>query len=150
MEPTVPLYEDPDFFRLLANSYQRFLHRPLAPSEPGTHQGARWLYECAPFGLLAHDTAFDPVFIYGNRTAQRRFGYSWEELTGLPSRLSAEAPERREREDFLRRVMRDGFVKDYRGMRVTKLGTRFWIEGVTVWQLVDERGKLHGQAAMIP
>jgi hypothetical protein len=35
-------------------------------------------------------------------------------------------------------------------MRVTKSGERFWIEGVTVWQLLDEKGKRHGQAALLP
>ena len=48
-----------------------------------------WLYEHAPFGLLAHDTSADPRFVYANSTAQGCFGYAWEEFVGLPSRLSA-------------------------------------------------------------
>ena len=145
-----PLYEDRDFLHLLAESYFRLLGRPLLPERILPNDGARWLYEEAPFGLLAHNTDPDPVFIYGNRTAQRRFGYGWDELTALPSRLSAEAPERREREDFLRRVSHDGYVEDYRGIRVTKSGERFAIEGVTVWQLIDADGRHHGQAALLP
>ena len=47
--------------------------------------GAAWLYEAAPFGILAHDTAADPVFVYGNRRAQAIFEYDWDELTALPS-----------------------------------------------------------------
>jgi PAS domain-containing protein len=111
---------------------------------------AAWLYETAPFGILAHDTAADPVFIYGNRSAQQRFEYSWDELTSLPSRLSAEAPDRQERADFLAAVSRDGFIEGYRGMRISKTGKRFWIEGVTVWQLTDEDGVYRGQAALLP
>lgn len=144
------LFESRDFFDLLAGSYHRLVGRPLVPADLPGGEGARWLYETAPFGLLAHNTEADPIFVYGNKAVQQRFGYSWEELTALPSRLSAEAPERQERESFLRQVARDGYVDNYRGMRVTKSGERFWIEGVTVWQLIDEKGNLHGQAAMLP
>lgn len=145
-----PLYESSDFARLLTESYARLIRQPLVPADVPDKGIARWLYESAPFGILAHSTANDPLFIYGNLSAQKRFEYDWEELTQLPSRLSAEAPERQEREDFLRRVSQDGYVDDYRGLRVTKSGKRFWIEGVTVWQLIDADGVCHGQAAMIP
>jgi PAS domain S-box-containing protein len=145
-----PLYESQDFFDLLAGSYHRLIGRPLLNVDLSPGEGARWLYDRAPFGLLAHNTEPDPIFVYGNKAAQRRFGYSWDELTALPSRLSAEAPERQERENFLNQVSRDGYVENYRGMRVTKSGERFWIEGVTVWQLIDEKGHRHGQAAMLP
>lgn len=145
-----PLYESQSFFDLLSRSYQKLLGRPLVGTDLTSGEGPRWLYEAAPFGILAHDTQADPIFVYGNRAAQKRFGYSWEELTALPSRLSAEAPDRQERADFLERVTRDGFVEGYRGMRVTKSGERFWIEGVTVWQLLDDKGNRHGQAALLP
>lgn len=78
------------------------------------------------------------------------FEYDWDELTALPSRLSAEPMERHERQVFLDKVMHDGFVSEYRGVRVTKSGKRFWIERATVWQLMDANGVVHGQAAMIP
>ena len=146
----LPLHADPDFFRLLAESYQRLLRTPLVPADIAPYAAAAWLYESAPFGILAHDTTADPVFVYGNQRAQTLFGYDWDELTRLPSRLSAEAPERSERQAFLEQVARDGFVADYRGIRVAKSGARFWIERATVWQLVDSAGRFRGQAAMIP
>jgi PAS domain S-box-containing protein len=146
MQPT-----DPDFFTLLGESYARLLGKPLVPDEElPPAEAARWLYEDAPFGILAHDTQADPVFVYGNLRAQRLFGYTWNELTALPSRLSAEAPERSERQAFLEQVTRDGYVDGYRGVRVTKSGERFWIERATVWQLFDRDGVYRGQAAMIP
>ena len=145
-----PLHTNPAFFKLLESSYSRLLKRPLAAAGLDAAAGARWLYEEAPFGILAHDAAADPVFMYGNRAAQELFGYSWDELTVLPSRLSAEAPDRDARADFLRRVSEDGFVEGYRGMRVTKSGKRFWIDNVTVWQLMDEQGVHRGQAAKLP
>ncbi|AJY14968.1 MEKHLA domain-containing protein [Burkholderia multivorans] len=144
------LRTDADFFLLLADSYCRLLNRPLVPDGLNAADGAAWLYDAAPFGILAHDTSADPVFVYGNKRAQAIFEYGWDELTALPSRLSAEPMERRERQSFLEKVARDGFVSDYRGVRVTKSGKRFWIERATVWQLVDAGGIVRGQAAMIP
>jgi PAS domain S-box-containing protein len=145
-----PLHTDTAFFSLLCGSYHRLLGQPLVPAGMGAPEGAAWLYESAPFGILAHNTAPDPVFVYGNKRAQAIFGYGWDELTTLPSRLSAEAPERSERQAFLERVARDGFVANYRGVRIARSGARFWIERATVWQLVDAAGNLQGQAAMIP
>ena len=79
------LRTDANFFRLLADSYRRLVNRPLVPDGMSASDGAAWLYEAAPFGILAHDTAADPVFVYGNRRAQAIFEYDWDELTALPS-----------------------------------------------------------------
>jgi PAS domain-containing protein len=144
------LRNDLSFFHLLADSYRRLLGRSLTPEGMTAEQGTRWLYEDAPFVILAHNTAPDPVFIYGNKAAQRRFGYEWEELTALPSRLSAEAPERDERQQFLEQVTRDGFATGYSGIRIAKSGERFRIENATLWQLIDIQGTYRGLAAMLP
>jgi len=141
---------DLQFFDLLANSYRRLLGKPLVPNVIPAEEAPRWLYEDAPFAVLAHNTEPDPIFIYGNKTAQRIFEYTWEELIALPSRLSAEPSERADRQRFMEQVARDGFVTGYCGVRVSKSGRRFWIEDSTVWDLVDAAGKLCGQAAMIP
>lgn len=141
---------DLHFFRILADSYQRLLNKSLVPAGMNESEAATWLYEEAPFGILAHDLAVDPVFVYGNKRAQAIFGYDWDELTALPSRFSAEPMERGERQLFLEKVARDGFVAGYRGIRITKSGTRFWIDHATVWQLTDATGNHCGQAAMIP
>jgi len=141
---------DEHLFGLLAGSYEALTGKRLTPVGMGAKEGARWLYEEAPFGVLAHNTAADPIFMYGNQAAQQRFEYTWEELTALPSRLSAEAPERSERQRFLDEVQRNGFVAGYRGVRIAKSGKRFWIEEATVWQLTDAEGRLHGQAALLP
>ncbi len=47
--------------------------------------------------MLAHNTDPDPRFIYANKTAQACFEYAGDEFITLPSRLSAEAPNRAER-----------------------------------------------------
>jgi len=133
---------DPDFFAVLTGSYARRLGAPLVPEGAD----AAWLYGQASFAVLAHDGGVDPRFVYANTAAQTCFGYSREELVGLPSRLSAEVPERAERQRLLDAVTRDGFISGYRGLRIAKDGRRFWIERAVVWQL-DRDGVTVGQAA---
>ncbi|HEX5127251.1 MAG TPA: MEKHLA domain-containing protein, partial [Rhodocyclaceae bacterium] len=119
----------------------------LAPAHLSPEAAMRWLDEEADFCVLAHDASADPRFIYANAMTLRCFGYSESEFIGLPSRLSAEAPNREERDALLQRVTRDGFATGYRGLRIAKDGRRFWIEDVTVWNLVDAKGIRIGQAA---
>jgi MEKHLA domain len=64
---------DPDFFALLAGSYSRLVGKQLVPLEHDDQNAVRWLYEKAPFCVLAHSTDPDPIFIYGNKTAQTCF-----------------------------------------------------------------------------
>jgi hypothetical protein len=137
------LATDVQFFELLKSSYARLVGRDLV--QPG--QDAGWLYHDAPFVLLAHNTDADPRFIYANRTAQACFEYSWDEFVQLPSRLSAEAPDRLERERQLTEVRRKGYIANYHGVRISRSGQRFWIENAIIWQLLDPAGITHGQAA---
>lgn len=146
----LPRYSDPAFYALLAGSYARLLGKSLVPEPMPAAEAAAWLYETAPFAILAHNTAPDPVFVYGNKAAQRRFEYDWDEITRLPSRLSAEAPNREERQRFLERVQQQGYESGYKGVRITKSGRRFMIEEATLWQMFDTDGVLHGQAVIIP
>ncbi len=134
---------DPAFYRLLTGSYARLVGKPLVAA----NQDAWWLYNHAPFAVLAHNTDPDPRFVYANRTAQGCFEYSWQEFTSLPSRLSAEAPDQAERQRLLDAVARNGFATGYRGIRISKSGRRFRIEDGIVWQLIDSGGTPRGQAA---
>lgn len=134
----------PAFFDLLVGSYQRLTGNRLVEKD----KGPEWLYSDATFAVLAHNTAPDPVFVYANAAAQRLFGYGWSEFTTLQSRLSAGPADRAERQALLDAVTRDGFIANYRGLRVKKSGARFWMEDGVVWQLIDRQGALHGQAAM--
>ena len=101
----------------------------------------------APFVVLSHDAAPDPILTYGNRIALELFELSWEALTRMPSRLTAEAPNRAERARLLAEVAAQGFIDDYSGVRISRTGRRFRIERVTVWNLSDEAGRRCGQAA---
>jgi putative acetyltransferase len=133
--------------RLLA-SHLQLTGRELLPRAAGESDAdlAQRLYE-APFVVLAHDTASDPGFNYANRAAQRLFERDWAGLVGLPSRLSAEAPERGERERLLARVRDQGYIDDYSGVRISKSGRRFRIRRATVWSVTGADGRPAGQAA---
>ena len=137
---------DPGFFDLLTSSYRRLSGIELVP----TDRDAAWLYEQAPIAVLAHDGGEDPVFIYANHAAQACFEYSWAEMVGLPSRLSALPDAQASRQEVLDAVARDGIATGYRGLRVAKSGRRFWIEDCVIWNLVVPDGSLRGQAAAFP
>lgn len=141
------LSHDPNFFDLLVSSYRRTLGREPAFLEHGAPRSANWLYAQASHPVLAHNTDPDPRFIYANRAAQTAFEYDWDEITALPSRLSAEPVDREERQRLLDSVARHGFATGYSGVRIAKSGRRFLIEEGVVWQLIDRDGAVRGQAA---
>jgi hypothetical protein len=128
---------------LIAQSFERLTGRRLL-GEAGLSAEALW---AAPFALLAHGTEPDPRFFYGNRMALELFEFTAEQLLLTPSRLSAETGERAERARLLDAVSRHGVIEDYAGVRVAASGRRFRIERATVWNLIDEAGERHGQAA---
>jgi hypothetical protein len=133
---------------LLLASHLQLTGRSLLERVPGETDAdlARRLYG-APFVVLAHDDQPDPRFNYANLAAQQLFERTWDEFIGLPSRLSAEAPVRGERERLLARVATHGFIDDYSGVRVAKSGRRFRILRATVWNVSDASGRRAGQAA---
>ena len=137
-------------FVMISESYRNIVGLDLVSPALSAAEGAEWLYSAAPFAVLAHDTAADPVFIYANKNAQDRFGYDWNEFVELPSRLSAEADAREARDEILARVRTQGYVQNYSGVRVKKFGERFLIRDVTIWQIKDSKGTLRGQAALFP
>ena len=141
------LATDPDFFRLLVDSYVHAVGASPPFFEPGAPRNAGWLYYFAPACVVAHNTDADPRFIYANKSAQTCFEYDWDVFTDLPSRLSAGPSDRAERQRLLDRVSEHGFITDYRGLRIARSGHRFMIEDGVVWNLIDRGGILRGQAA---
>lgn len=141
-----PTYRDPATagqIALIAASYQRLLGQPLVAlgDDP---VAALW---AAPLVVVAHGTEGDPLFFFGNSAALARFACTPAQFIGMPSRFSAEAPDRAERQALLERVTRDGYIADYAGVRIAATGQRFRIEQATVWNLIDDAGAIHGQAA---
>jgi hypothetical protein len=127
---------------LIAESHLRLTGRRLVDESTAD---ALWN---APAVIVAHDTAPDPIFFFGNARALALFETTPENFTAMPSRLSAEADLREERARLMARVTRDGFIDDYSGVRISAAGRRFRIARARVWNLVDDVGLLHGQAAV--
>ena len=130
----------------MCRSYQALTGRQLLGGDVTDREVAGRLY-VAPFVVLSHDTAPDPVFNYANRMAQELFEMAWDEMTTLPSRYSAELPDQAERASYLQRVKQHGFIENYSGIRITKTGKRFRIEQAVVWNLIESSGNYRGQAA---
>lgn len=131
---------------LMLDSHRQLVQRELLPPAASGSHLARALYH-APFVVLAHDTAPDPVFFYANLLAQQLFEMTWQAMVCLPSRLSAEPLAREERQRLLDRVASHGYIDDYAGIRISRTGKRFRIERATVWNLVAGNEAVVGQAA---
>lgn len=133
--------------RLIDASYRHFTGHSLLRTMPqDTLDHALALYH-APFVLLSHNTADDPIFCYANLAAQALWEYDWEEFTRLPSRLSAEASVRAERSGLLAQALEGGIIRNYRGVRISRTGKRFELGDTSLWNVTDDAGKRIGQAA---
>lgn len=71
----------------------------------------------APLVVISHGTEDDPILNYGNKAA------------------------------LLAEVTKKGFIDHYRGIRISRTGRRFSINGATVWNILDEQSRYAGQAA---
>jgi MEKHLA domain len=131
---------------MMSDSYRMLLGKGLI-TENYTHGTLAKTLFYAPFVVVSHNTAVDPVFNYANLKALALFGFSWEEFTQLPSRLSAEPIHQSERDKLLAEVSRKGYLDSYQGIRITKTGERFLIKNAVVWNLIDSKGCYAGQAA---
>ena len=131
---------------ILCASYQRLTGRILVECPAPQALAA---LNAASFVVVSHGLEADPVFNYGNQAALNLFEMNWDEFTKLPSRLSAEAIEREARARLLVRVMLNGYVDDYSGVRISAKGKRFMVKNATIWNLTDETGAYYGQAALL-
>jgi len=137
-----------DTLRLIVESYQRLTGKSLIPTVPSDANALRTAIWEEPRAIVAHGTEADPIFFYGNRLALQLFEMSEDEFARLPSRLSAEPMAQEARVALLEKVTQQGYVDGYSGMRIAKSGKRFMITDTTVWNLLDEAGVHHGQAAV--
>jgi putative N6-adenine-specific DNA methylase len=132
--------------QILLNSFRQFVGRDLIRRTGDPIQEARKVFE-APYVVVSHGTQEDPVLNYGNKTALELWEMDIPTLTSMPSRLTAEPMHRDERAQLMARAARDGFVDDYRGIRISSTGKRFAIEEAIIWNLVNDEGTRVGQAA---
>jgi hypothetical protein len=97
--------------------------------------------------VLSHDGGADPVFVYANHAAATLWRMPIEEIVGMPSRLSAPPGQRASRAAMLADAAASGVLHGYSGERIARDGTRFIIEGATLWT-VDGYGDRAGQAVV--
>ena len=132
--------------QIMLDSFRFYVGRELIARTGQAEDDARVLFE-APFVVVSHGTQDDPILNYGNQTALTLWEMDIPTLTSMPSRLTAEPMHRDERAQLMTRAARDGFVDDYRGIRITSSGKRFLIEQAIIWNLIDGHGQRLGQAA---
>lgn len=132
--------------KILLDSFRHFVGRELIERSGDADQEARDVFE-ASFVVVSHGTQEDPILNYGNQTALTLWQTDIPTLTAMPSRLTAEPMHRNERAQLMTRAARNGFVDDYRGIRISSSGRKFLIEQAIIWNLVDAEGHRVGQAA---
>ena len=132
--------------QIMLNSFRRFVGRELISRTGDIYEEARIVFD-ASFVVVSHGTQDDPILNYGNKTALSLWEMDISTLTSMPSRLTAEPLHRDERAQLMTRAARDGFVDDYRGVRISSSGKRFLIEQAIIWNLTDADGQRVGQAA---
>ena len=143
--------EKQELAELLLHSHQRAFSRPLiAAARPGRSNSKRLLcqelFACG-FPVLAHGTGNDPKLIYANAAALQLWETRWDELIGMPSRLTAPETEQAERSSALGQAQRLDAVENYRGLRISRQGRRFMINNAKIWTLWDADQRVGGQAA---
>lgn len=72
--------------------------------------------------VVSHGTQSNgdgPILNYGNCAALKRWAASWEELTSMPSKYTAEPINQDVRAEFMKKVTRDGMVQNYSGVRIS-------------------------------
>ncbi|MDI7774451.1 MEKHLA domain-containing protein [Asticcacaulis sp. EMRT-3] len=140
------------YARLLAKSFARLTGQLLvAGAEDLSDSALAESLFAAPQAIVSHGTQTDPVFRYANAQALSLWEMDWEAFTRLPSRLSAEArgDVQADRDALLREALGKGWVDSYSGVRISSTGRRFMIDQTVLWNVTDEDGVRHGQAAFI-
>jgi hypothetical protein len=145
------IWADPEIIartELLLDNYKTVVGRSLLDRYGTPLDNSNALFH-APFVVVSHGTETDPIFNYGNRAALDLWEMTWVELTALPSRVTVgeDTISEEERGKMLFSVREKGYIDNYKGVRVSRSGRRFYIEEAIVWNVLDRSGEYRGQAA---
>ena len=130
----------------LLRSFRHWTGRELTADTGPPEAAAERLYR-HPAVVLSHGAEADPILNYGNAAALQLWEMGWDEFTKTPSRLTAEPVAQEERARLLAEAAKRGYLDHYRGIRISRTGRRFVVEGAIVWTVLDERERVIGQAA---
>ncbi|NET74650.1 MEKHLA domain-containing protein [Okeania hirsuta] len=127
-------------------SYKYWTGQTLLDIDGTPEAIAQALWE-ASFVVASGGMEENPILNYGNQQALDLWEMSWEQFTHTPSRETAQPVERKERELLLTQAQTQGYISDYRGVRISSKGKQFWISNAVIWNLLDENQQQCGQAA---
>ena len=132
----------------LLQSHQWAFQRPLIASarQQPLRLSCQELFACG-FPVLAHDGGLEPKLTYANAAALGLWDAPWDDLVGLPSRLTAPTAEQAERSLALNKAKSEDAIEGYSGIRISRKGRRFMIQNARIWTLWDEQQQAFGQAA---
>lgn len=146
---TEPYWNNPQIIQwtqYLLDSYALLVKQELIPRDGRSLDQAKRLFN-SPFVVASHGLQDDPVLNYGNQTALDLWGMDWDTFTQTPSRLTAEPVSREERARMLQQAQTQGYISDYRGVRISRTGKRFLVEKATIWNIQKPDGTALGQGA---
>lgn len=138
--------DTPRFVRHMLDSYRRWVGADLIRRTGDEAHDLERLFGIAAV-VVSHDAQADPIFKFGNHMALDLWELDLGAFLKMPSRLTAEPVHRDERARLLERTERNGYVDDYRGVRISSRGRRFYIERATIWNVIDDAETYVGQAA---
>ncbi len=134
---------------LLLTSHQHAFGRPLIQSLEVDFslksKGQELFFLDMP--VIAHDNNIDPCLNYANAAALQLWCRHWNEMIGMPSRMTAPLDAQHERDIALAKAMTQDIVEGYQGIRIDSKGHKFQISNARIWTLWDTKGFAIGQAA---
>jgi len=130
----------------LLDSYVHWLKQELILRDGTPLQQAEHLFN-SPFVVASHGVQDDPVLNYGNQTALDLWEMDWYQFIQTPSRVTAEPVNREERARMLEQAALQGYISDYRCVRVSRKGKRFLVKRAMIWNICKPDGTLLGQGA---
>jgi len=132
------------FVKHILTSYKNFYEEDLISTTSNNILEASFN---APFVLISHNNEADPIFKFGNLQGLKLWELTWKEFTQMPSKKTAEVDLQENRKKLLDEVSKNGYAKNYFGIRISSTGKRFKIENVKIWNVLDEKNQKIGQAA---
>ena len=130
----------------LLYSFQHWMSRPLLNVAGSPLEQAQQVFQ-ASIAILSHGTEMDPILNYGNQRSLDIWKLSWEEFVQMPSHKTAESTSQEMRSQLFLIVQKQGYTP-FSGTRISSTGRRFHIEDGILWNVIDQQGTLHGQAAV--
>ena len=143
------LWADPQvvqWCQYLLDSYAQWIKQELIQRNGTPLEQAERLFSSA-FVVASHGMENDPLLNYGNQAALNLWTMDWQQFTQTPSRLTAEPPNRDERARMLEQAKTQGYISDYRGIRISNTGKRFQVEQAIIWTIQKPDGTAIGQGA---